>query len=63
MTLKELKQTIKNHEHEKVELKEWKTSIPFDGKNKFENRRCLLGYSVALGNEGGGKLIIGNLLS
>ena len=59
MTLEELKQIIKNHEHEKVELKEWKTSIPFDGKNKFENRRCLLGYSVALGNEGGGKLIIG----
>lgn len=58
MNLSELKQLIKNHEHENVELKEWKTSISFDGKNKFENRRCLLGYCVALGNEGGGKLVI-----
>ena len=59
MTLEELKQIIKNHEHEKVELKEWKKSIPFEGKNQFKDRRCLLGYCVALGNEGGGKLIIG----
>lgn len=59
MNLSELKQLIKHHEHENVELKEWKTSIPFDGQNKFENRRCLLGYCVGLGNEGGGKLIIG----
>lgn len=59
MNLSELQQLIKNHEHENVELKEWKPSIPFDGKNEFKNRKCLLGYCVALGNEGGGKLIIG----
>lgn len=59
MTSEELKQIIKNHEHEKVELKEWKGTIPFEGKNQFAHRKCLLGYCVALGNEGGGKLIIG----
>lgn len=53
MTLDELKKLIENHESERVELKEWKGSIPFDGQEKFENRKCFLGYCVALGNEGG----------
>lgn len=59
MNLSELQQLIKDHEHENAELKEWKSSIPFDGQKKFENRKCLLGYCVVLGNEGGGKLVIG----
>lgn len=59
MTLDELKKLIENHESERVELKEWKGSIPFDGQEKFENRKCFLGYCVALGNEGGGYLVIG----
>lgn len=59
MTLDELKQLIANRESEKIELKEWKEAIPFDGQGKFENRKCLLGYCVAIGNEGGGYLLIG----
>jgi len=59
MTLEELKQLITNHESERVELKEWKDAIPFDGQEKFENRKCLLGYCVAIGNECGGHLLIG----
>lgn len=59
MTLEELKKLIENHESERVELKEWKGSIPFDGHEKFESRQCVLGYCVAIGNEGGGYLIIG----
>lgn len=59
MTLEELKKLIAGHESERVELKEWKPSVPFDGQEKFENRKCVLGYCVALGNEGGGYLVIG----
>ena len=59
MTIEELRKLIANHEHERVELKEWKTSISFDGKKRLENKRCLLGYCVAIGNEGGGHLVIG----
>lgn len=59
MTLDELKKIIANHENENVELKEWKTTVSFDGSDKFENRKCILGYCVAIGNEGGGYLIIG----
>ena len=59
MTIEELKKLIANRETEHVELKGWKPSIPFEGLEKFENRRCLLGYCVAIGNEGGGYLIVG----
>ncbi len=59
MTIEELKKLIVNHESEHIELKEWKNSISFDGGEKFENRKCVLGYCVAIGNEGGGYLIIG----
>jgi ATP-dependent DNA helicase RecG len=59
MTLDELKKIIATSENENVELKEWKNSISFDGGDKFENRKCILGYCIAIGNEGGGYLIIG----
>ena len=59
MTSEELERLIAHHEDERVELKEWKDSIPFDGQKEFKNRRCLLGYCVAIGNEGGGYIIIG----
>lgn len=59
MTQDELLELINNSETEKVELKEWKNSPSFDGSEKYENRKCLLGYCVAIGNEGGGYLIAG----
>lgn len=59
MKLDELKQLIANRESERVEFKEWRNSFSIFGEGKFENRRCLLGYCVALGNEGGGHLLIG----
>jgi ATP-dependent DNA helicase RecG len=59
MNISELKQLIANRENENVELKEWKNSISVFGKEKLENKKCLLGYCVALGNESGGKLIFG----
>lgn len=59
MDLEKLKHLIARHEHERVELKEWKDSIPFDGAGDWKNRRCLIGYCVAIGNEGGGYLIVG----
>ncbi len=59
MTLEELKQLIADRESERVELKEWKDALPFDGGEVLEKRRCVLGYCVALGNAGGGYLIGG----
>jgi ATP-dependent DNA helicase RecG len=59
MILDELKKLIANRESERVEFKAWKNQFSFDGQEKFENRRCLLGYCVALGNEKGGYLLIG----
>jgi ATP-dependent DNA helicase RecG len=50
---------IEHREHERVELKEWKTQVSFDGGEQWNNRKCLLGYCVAIGNEGGGYLVIG----
>ncbi|MBP9710345.1 hypothetical protein KBD61_04985 [Patescibacteria group bacterium] len=59
MDLEKLKQLIARHEDERAELKEWKGAIPFDGANEWKNRKCLIGYCVAIGNEGGGHLIVG----
>lgn len=59
MDLEKLKHLIARHESERAELKEWKDSIPFDGANDWKNRRCLIGYCVAIGNEGGGYIIVG----
>jgi len=47
---------------DKVEFKEAKHNFNFDGgshADPTERRRCLLGYVVALANEGGGALILG----
>ncbi len=60
MILDELRQLIVHRESERVEFKEWRSSFSILGDGKFENRRhCLLGYCVALGNEGGGYVFIG----
>lgn len=59
MTFDELKQFIAHRESERLELKEWRSSFSILGEGKFENRKCLLGYCVALGNEGGGYVLIG----
>ncbi len=59
MDLEKLKHLIARHEGERSELKEWRDSIPFDGANDWKNRRCLIGYCVAIGNEGGGYIIVG----
>ena len=60
MTIQELK---KLHETEnKVEFKEAKQDFSFAGSshsNPSERRKCILGYVVALANEGGGYLIFG----
>ncbi len=50
---------ISNRENERVELKEWQNQPAFGSEEKFEDRRSLLGYCVAIGNEGGGYLIAG----
>ena len=47
---------------DRVEFKEAKNNFTFEGGgiSDFKKRRkCILGYVVALGNEGGGKLILG----
>jgi predicted HTH transcriptional regulator len=59
-----LLQQYQRKESEIIEFKEWKTSIPFEygttkGSDEAERRRCFYGYCVGIGNEGGGKLIIG----
>lgn len=60
MSLEELQKIIHNRENEHLEFKDWRGSISFDGDEKFENRnKCILSYCVAIGNEGGGYLIIG----
>lgn len=58
MNLEDLKNLMKSRENEHLEFKEAKDSFSILG-NKGQNRRCILGYCVALGNEGGGKLILG----
>jgi len=46
-------------ESERIELKEWKSKPSFDGSERYEGRKCILGYCVAIGNEKGGYLIAG----
>ena len=60
MTIQELKQ-LRETEH-KVEFKEAKQNFSFAGSehtDPSERRRCILGYVVALANEGGGYLVFG----
>ena len=59
MTEDDLLNLIQNRENETLEFKEWKGNIPFDGGNKMENKRCFLGYCVAIANELGGYIIAG----
>ncbi len=59
MDLVELKSLIEEEEGEHLEFKELPSgSISLLG-NGGEQRRSVLGYCVALGNEGGGKLVLG----
>ena len=58
MNLSELKQLITQPENEHLEFKEAKSLFSVLGGDK-KNRKSVLGYCVALGNEGGGKLILG----
>jgi ATP-dependent DNA helicase RecG len=60
MTIQELKK-LRETEH-KVEFKEAKQDFNFAGGSHVdpkERRKCVLGYVVALANEGGGYLILG----
>ncbi|GHT44294.1 hypothetical protein AGMMS49965_19670 [Bacteroidia bacterium] len=60
MTIQELKQ-LRESEH-KVEFKEAKKDFNFAGgkhNDPAERRKCVLGYVVALANEGGGLLVFG----
>ncbi len=60
MNIQELKLLADNKENETIEFKQWKNAISITGEGKLENRsKCLLGYCVAIGNEGGGWLLIG----
>lgn len=58
MELASLMQLLKKRENEHLEFKEAESSFSILG-NKGKNRRSVLGYCVAIGNEGGGKLILG----
>jgi len=60
MTIQEIKR-LRETEH-KVEFKEAKRDFSFAGgkhADPAERRRCVLGYVVALANEGGGMLVFG----
>ncbi|MDR2087434.1 MAG: putative DNA binding domain-containing protein, partial [Dysgonamonadaceae bacterium] len=60
MTIQELK-TLRESE-DKVEFKEAKRDFNFAGgrhSDPSERRKCILGYVVALANEGGGLLVFG----
>ncbi len=64
MTEQELLDLIaknKKTESEILEFKEWKTTIPFanGGEKDTDKKRCVYGYCVGIGNEWGGKLLIG----
>jgi len=59
MTVQELKK-LRETEN-KVEFKEAKRDFSFAGSshvNPSERRKCVLGYIVALANEGGGYLVL-----
>lgn len=58
MNLKELKYLIELDENEHLEFKKAENSFSVLG-DSGKNRYSVLGYCVALGNEGGGKLILG----
>lgn len=60
MDIESIKKLMTNNEGENLEFKESKgfNSMSILGGPE-KNKRCLLGYCVALGNEGGGKLILG----
>ncbi|PZR03368.1 MAG: AAA family ATPase [Flavobacterium psychrophilum] len=60
VTIAELK--LRKESEHRTEFKEAKTSFNFDGgehREQNKRRKCLLGYIVALANEGGGTLVLG----
>jgi ATP-dependent DNA helicase RecG len=60
VTIKELKKLRESED--KVEFKEAKKDFNFNGGNHADparRRKCVLGYTVALANEGGGMLVLG----
>jgi ATP-dependent DNA helicase RecG len=60
MTIQELKKLRETED--KVEFKEAKKDFNFAGgshADPVERRKCVLGYVVALANEGGGLLVFG----
>lgn len=60
MTIEELKYMRESEDH--VEFKEAKTGVDFNGGSHTDpkrRRKCVLGYVVALANEGGGHLVLG----
>jgi len=60
MTIQKIKRLRETED--KVEFKEAKRNFNFDGgshSDPSERRKCVLGYVVALANEGGGRLILG----
>jgi len=59
MNIDDIYELIATKETERIEFKEWKDKPSFDGGEKYEGRRCLLGYCVAIGNAGGGHLLAG----
>ena len=59
-TINDLKHLRESEDH--IEFKAAKHNYPFNGGSKSEpkeRRRCVLGYIVALANEGGGLLVLG----
>lgn len=59
MDLSDFKKLMESTENEHLEFKEAKSGSYSILGNGGKQRRSLLGYCVALGNEGGGKLILG----
>lgn len=63
MTIADLIEILKSpeHENEHIEFKEAKNDYSILGYNKSgeSKRKSVYGYAVALGNEGGGKLVLG----
>lgn len=60
MTIGELKNLRESEDH--VEFKAARKNFPFTGgssNKQTERRKCVLGYVVALSNEGGGMLVLG----
>ena len=60
MDLEKLKYLIAHKEDEHVEFKKAKQNFSLLGEDSFTNRnKCVLGYCVGIGNEGGGYLLLG----